>query len=527
MTAARLFLGMLALAQCVSAQNGAATLSGRVVNSVTKEGIPEVELSFCPGPPADASGPIIVLCDPSTALSIITDGSGSYSFRPPAGRYTVLPAVKRGFMMPPGAMSVVTVSGDTHRDFEMTPLAILHGRVLDPEGNPASGYVVALDSGCNGCTAMQVKISDQDGEFSFTDLAPIGSFVVSVSPKTQDPKAVEKIVTTYYPSAIERDLALPITAQGGDLFGYDIKLRTARAHPVKGVVLDDAGNPVPKALVSIVKPAAGIFTAIRGVPSSEPAETPLAEPTETLDDGTFTFPAVIEGSWTLRVVGGQPAHAGSAEVKVADQEVEDAVVRIAPSFSIDIQTDFGDSPPAGIPSIPVWMIPLGSPRLLPPIPGNVPPGVSPRFTGFAGQYVVAPAGLAGFYLAAVLLDNHDVLGQVTEIAAGDTIKLVFRKDGGSVRGTVEPGTVEQASEAMVVLLADPTPTGRLGYAARCDPSGAFAAQDVPPGEYTAFAINRSLDPASAAFSSVVASGGKRVKVEAGSVAQLDLRLASQ
>ena len=201
---------------------------------------------------------------------------------------------------------------------------------------------------------------------------------------------------------------------------------------------------------------------------------------------------------------------------------------MAPELDIEIETDFGDSPPAPplatIPAFPVTMIPLDSPTLLSPFPGDLQPGEAPRFKGFAGKYLIAPAaGLAGYYLAAAVVDDHDVLGRVTDIAAGDTIKLVFRKDGGSVRGNVEQG-----ARALVVLMAhDPGSNARLGYSGRCDASGAFTIPDVPPGEYTAVAGKGFPDFGSAAFATLLTSSGKRVRVEAGSTEQADLRLAVQ
>jgi hypothetical protein len=234
----------------------------------------------------------------------------------------------------------------------------------------------------------------------------------------------------------------------------------------------------------------------------------------------------MRGNWMLRVKGnarGWPDQAGSAEVTVADADIEGAVVRIAPAFDIELKADFGDSPPARIPTILVTMVPQDRPQLRLPLPGDLPPGEAPRVKAFAGKYLVAPAEvLAGYYLAAALLGNRDVLGQVTDIARGDTIELVFRKDGGSVRGTVGP-----AGEARVALMADPGTSGRLGYSALSDASGAFTIADVPPGEYTAVAGLPLPDFASAEFATMLRSSGKRVHVEAGATAQVDLRVAGQ
>lgn len=522
---------MLVLAQAVSAQNGSASLSGRVVNSVTKAGIPGVELRLCRMHPRRVNSEgLTVDCDPVGA-STISDDTGSYHLTGIAeGEYAVTPRFKEGFRQPISLQPPIMISGDTHTDVELVPLATVHGRVLDPEGDPAKGVMVGLDlADCNRCPPKAVKITDAEGEFVFTGVSPSDSVILTASAKSQDTQAATqveaKIVTTYYPSEIDRDLAEPIHVQGTDLFGYDVKLRSAPAHGIRGIVLDAAGHPVPKALVSIVKPATGMVAGIRGVFSSPPVETPVAEPAETSGEGTFTFPPVMRGDWMLRavvMVRGSPAQAGSAEVKVADAEVETVTLRLAAALDIEIETDFGDSPPARIPALPVTMMPLDSPRLLPP-PGDLPPGEAPRFQGFAGKYLVTPAsGLAGYYLAAALLNNRDVLGQVTDIAAGDTVKLVFRNDGGSVRGNVEPG-----SRALVVLIAnEPSSNVRLGYSGLSDAGGAFTIADVPPGEYTAVA-GKGFHFGSAEFATVLKSSGKRVRVEAGSTAQADLRLAVQ
>jgi hypothetical protein len=525
MAAVKSILAIATLAPLLSAQNGSSSLSGRVVNSVTRAGIADAQVRVCRN---GSAPPGMIVCALDQTPTAVTDETGAFRLTGLVdGPYILLPVPKEGFFPTTRAGSQITITGDTRLDLEMTPLAGVRGKVLDPEGKPAAGVVVALDSRCNGCTAIDVSITNEDGEYEFTGLPPNDSLILSASPKTQDPKAEEKIVTTYYPSLVDRDLAQGVRSEGIDLFGYDIKLRTAPAHSVRGVVVDDDGKPVPKAIVSIVKPASGMVAAFRGDFPSPPAEVPVAEPSETRDDGTFTFPSVLRGNWTLRAVGGLPTHAGSAEVSVSDSEVEDVQVRIAPAFDIELQTDWGDSPPSQRPvKIPANLgsfVPLDSPRPLPP-PGDLQPGQVPRFNGFAGNYLVALGNApAGYYLAAVLLDNRDVLGQVTEISAGDSLKLIFKTDGGTVRGTVENG-----ADTMVWLMADPTASGRLGYGAQCDGGGAFLIRDVPPGEYTAVAMRRPLPgPTSPEFLGLLAANGKRVRVEAGSSAQLDLRVARQ
>jgi hypothetical protein len=199
---------VLVLAQAVSAQNGSASLSGRVINSVTKAGIPGVGLRLCRmHPPSVNAEGLTVDCDP-VGTSAVTDDTGAYHMTGIAeGEYEVIPAVKEGFRPLIGPPPPVTISGDTHSDMTLTPLATVHGRVLDPDGNPAKSVVVGLDvAACNRCTANEV-ITDAEGEFTITGVPPGDSMILTASAKFQDTEAEEKMVTTYYPSEIDRDLA--------------------------------------------------------------------------------------------------------------------------------------------------------------------------------------------------------------------------------------------------------------------------------------------------------------------------------
>jgi hypothetical protein len=113
---------VLVLAHIVSAQTGSASLSGRIINSVTKAGIPGVGLRLCRmHPPTVNSEELTVDCDPVGA-SAVTDDTGSYHMTGIAeGEYEVIPAVKEGFRPLIGPPPPVTISGDTHSDMTLTP----------------------------------------------------------------------------------------------------------------------------------------------------------------------------------------------------------------------------------------------------------------------------------------------------------------------------------------------------------------------------------------------------------------------
>lgn len=526
----------LVFALLAYAQNGGGSLSGRVTNSVTKAGIGGVEVRICPlitftGPPV----PVGPNAGPPPCEVGVSDDTGTFSITGIAeGQYISLPGSVDGYSTALPVVPTINISGPTHLDLQMTPLVSLRGRVVDPEGKPAPGMVVALDApACTGCTATDVKITDANGEFAFVGVPPNNSLIISVSPKHQDDvTADEKIVTTYYPSVVDRDQAEAIRSQGLDLFGYEIKLRTRPARRVRGVVIDDEGKPVVKALVSIVKLSAEMPAIIRGARNDAPADLPVAEPTETLADGSFSFPAVVEGNWTLRAVLRQDVafagRSGSREVVVSHDNVEDIQIHVASPFEILPTGDWGESPPNPLPPPLATILSVDNVRVAGPPPPPPPPGqlASPQpVLLLPGRYLIGPgnAPTNGYYLAAALLDNRDVLGQVVELSAGSSLKMIYRTGGGSVRGTVE-----KCGEATVVLMADPTSSAMLGYSGHCDPSGGFAIRDVPPGEYTAVAVaGNPGDPGRPEFVSMLSSSGKRIRVEQGSAVQVDLRVAGQ
>jgi hypothetical protein len=405
----------------------------------------------------------------------------------------------------------VWVSGSTRFDIKMVSAVTLRGRVLDPEGKPADGIAVHL-------TGARNTMTDEDGSFVFENVRP-GSLKLWATPNPQA-KAKDdlRVVTTYYPSVVEPEQAQLVRVDGADLFGYDIRLKMAPRRRVRGVVIGADGSPEVNAAVRLLsrtplEPKIVIWP-LTVVLQEDQA---VAEHVDTGDDGTFDFPEVPEGDWQLRAVGlgHEPDSTrdlfreGAVELKVGRSDIENIEIRTKSAFSIDVSVDWGDSPPAKLPRLLASLAPLdgqfsGRPE-----------------EGFPGRYFVGPSqAVAGYYLAAAMMGGRDVLGQVVELSGPTSLKMIFKTDGGSVRGTVEHG-----ANAMVVLMADATVNARFGISGRCDGDGRFVIGDVPPGEYTVVAFPRNGSMKSVELLNLVAASGRRVKVEAGAAAQVELRMS--
>jgi hypothetical protein len=525
MAARSSILATLALASTVCVpfvrgQGNGGSVSGHVTNTLTGGGIDGATVYVCiPTVPSPNCGPEVE----HTLKKAVTDDKGAFRISEiPEGQYTMFPPSKEGFFPNLGLSPVVRVFGDTRVDLQMTPFATVHGRVLDPEGKPAPGIAVKLGP-------VSEDRTDEKGEFAFEDVPPGMAFALSATPPTQpdsNPNDGERLVTTYYPSVVDRDQAVQIKVEGVDLFGYDIRLRTAAARAISGIVIDADGKPVAHARVTVSRRFSGMLTTVRGPMNFlDLPQTTAAEPVETKDDGTFAFPPVLEGNWNVRAsarLEDTTSLSGAVAVSVSRSDIQNLEVRLARPFEVEVTADWGEPAPATTPAIRSEVDPLDNgqgARPSPPVPGQ-----PQKLYLFAGRFFIGPGFslTPGYYAAAAMLDNRDVLGQVVELAGPTSLKIIYKSGGGSVRGTVAKG-----GRAVVVLMAPDTPVARLGFSTQCEADGTFSIRDVPPGSYTAVAIPDFGLITTPNFPTMLAASGRRVQVEAGATAPVDLELARQ
>jgi hypothetical protein len=526
--------GLFLSAPLFFAQGTSGSISGHVTNSVTGAGIEGVAVQAACMPDS--------ACFPGNPSQPgVTDSAGAFRLAGiPDGRYALL-AEKDGLLQKRTSDSefMLSVSGAARFDLQLTPFARLSGRVVDPEGKPVAGLQVQLEQGEKRHTIILAgehnkispKVTEQDGAFVFESVQPgIYTLLAQVKPPAEG-KDGERMFTTYYPSVVYPEQALPIQVQGVDLFGYEIRLRTAPARKVRGVVLDPAGKPAPQVSVMLLaKASPGQVVLMRGAEFGFLQIDMPWDSTKTGDDGAFEFPEVLEGDWRIQASGlaamsrYNTRRAGLADLRVGKDDVDNVSIRLPQLFEIAVSADWSESPAGDQPEIPAppetFLLPMdGQPFTILHI--NTPAEMQ------AGRYLIAPWNSpSGYYVAAAMLDGRDVLGQVAEFRGPATLQMVYKKDGGSVRGTVEKG-----AGTTVVLMSDAASSPRFAYNGLCDANGSFSIRDVPPGQYTiaTFAEAAFQDAQSACFGnpeflSRVDSRGERVKVDAGATTMVTLRL---
>ena len=394
---------------------------------------------------------------------------------------------------------------------ELMPGGSLHGRVVDSEGNPAPNVPVEISRFRR--RGMDAKTTDARGSFVFETVAP-GAYVLVARPILAG-----SAMGTAHPAAI---FSVPVRIEaerisvraGTEMSGYEIRLRTAPAYRIKGVVLNEDGSP-----------AARVTVRLTPADPWEPEEAQVS----TTSVGTFEFPAVRPGEWRLIAKTNRDGLdlRGFGATLVTNRDAENLQIRLSPPFTL---SGFVERPEPrnsdGIRKLTaVYLVPADGP-------------VDQQVAGFhkqdgmlqiegvlPGRYVISPAGfIPGYFVASVLLGDREVIGQEVNLTNGLTpIRVIYKPNAGRVSGTVEKG-----EGATVVLLPkdEALLDGQFIRSTKCAVSGNFEVSDLRPGDYYAFAFDHVdfdalEDPA---FVRNLAPHAETVRVKQGEIASVDLKV---
>jgi hypothetical protein len=319
---------------------------------------------------------------------------------------------------------------------------------------------------------------------------------------------------TYYPGVDAAEAASKIVVfPGSEVSGVELKLLAVPAHAVRGVVLNPDGTPAPKVAISM-------------------ADAPRSAQVVSEQDGTFEFPAVAEGEWRLSV----QAQNGSAKlramewIEVSKHDVENVKLRLVPPLTLRgrvvMQTPKDTPAPKPEPLILSLSggrnnregdIGLGGTVLAEP-DANGDFVAQDAYPGVYRLGPLFPQTRSAYYLDAVRIGDADLTMQEVEISSDVAITVVYKADGGSVRGKAE----NCASGGVVLVPSDPA-RRRPGFSksAPCDSSGNYQVDAVRPGDYyaLAFAGNGPV----LTVDDVLLNQAVKVSVRAGEASSADLK----
>jgi Carboxypeptidase regulatory-like domain len=307
----------------------------------------------------------------------------------------------------------------------------------------------------------------------------------------------------------------------GEVSNLDIKLAAVPVHRIRGRILDFRGNPLPNTSVALSKGFGPNLTQV------------------TTDDGTFEFPAVLDGEWRLAA---SADHDGvklraAQPVEVQGGDVENVELRLTSPFTLRGKIVMEDSKNALAPKPPhVDVVLVSGDALLSDEADAYRPAESVEGNltirnVYPGTYQILPIvdSRAPYYVDSIRLGGGDALGSnVPILSDAEPLIILYKQGGGSVRGAVD------GCRGGHVFLIPQDPALRRGSLLRvtdCDQNGRFEFAAVRPGEYDALAVAWS-GPPMLSYAGMLADGEllkqtRRVTVRNNEFTSAEIRLISR
>lgn len=409
---------------------------------------------------------------PSIAYGAMSDAAGHFSIaaiRP--GTYD-LKAEHRGYLYL-GAQATAVKAGPNDLKLEMTPPAVVSGRVLDENGDPMPGLTVRMVSVTNKITIPVPTLpTDEQGGFRIRT-APGKYYVEVFTPPSglndiADTGSRDPIyVTTWFPDSPKKAQARAIEAvAGSETGGIDIRLRRQIPLRLSGVVkgLPDGA------------PGVMVFAIASNVSVSTPVEK----------DGKFAFVGAPPGTYRLAVLGAGALAGRWVTVTLDNEDVTDVVLTLQPGEELSGTLEMpGDRTKATV-------------LLTPRSAFETRRGAVDKNGAFTvrdvppGSYSVDVDPLPGnSYVKEIRLDGAVVNGDLdlSNGVKGSKLKIVVSPDGGEISGAVlsADGGRSIDSRAQVCVFARGETKATHCQAVADD--GTYTLHALRPGKYGIVAIS--------------------------------------
>jgi hypothetical protein len=478
------------------------------------------------------------------------------------GSYT-LSARRAGFVGQYETSPYVLTAGQVVKDvvMKLPKQGTISGRVIDQDGDPIpKAEVEALSR--NFVTGQRVlgrasgASTDNQGGFLIDDLSPGRYYILVVDhpenrgigiPGRSGP--VSSSVSTFYPSELEADSAVPLdVAAGSELQGITIKVRSERVYTIRGKVTGLSSKELasPHELLIV---RTGDKTARWVHPSMSLQVRP--------PDGTFESTHVPAGTYSLQT-GAQGfgpssddrgSRTGRVEVTVSDADVEGVLLDLRPAVEITgtIRVEDIEPPhmsrlatPAELGHLWVGLEESEASDAVDPGGGRIPIKDDGTFRfGRLGpaRYEWNLASVPeGTYLKSVRFGDQDVMHAPLDLTsgAGGAIDILLGKNPAEVSGTVHTDEADPRRAVLVTVALWPiTPESGIPREGRkwvfAGRQMEFQFKGLAPGEYylTAWAEAGPGLLESTDFRARVQPEASRVTLEEGSRETIELKLLPQ
>lgn len=547
------FLALPALAQ----QTG--SVEGRVTNSQTGEGVSGATLHL------NFIGPRIGGANSTGPQSASSGADGTFRFdNLQDGAYFITADCTGYSAMHPNPKSITLAQGQSVTDIsiQLDPQGGIHGRVVDDEGNPVGDASVEALSiyklrGKSHIRRSALGQTDPAGNFTLKGIAP-GKYYLDASPQHQPSQQQESnaktdaspgnsekfdLVTTYLPQALDLESAAVLDVAPGQTL-TDLTIRMARAPTyhirghVEGLPSKGQGKGPQVSLGMADDMGPGSLHSVSIAP-----------------DGTFDFPNIQTGSYTLRIMGTDPNSSSGggrvrsdrllarADVQVGTGDVNGVALSVLPPVAITghvvIENANGASynlTQTRINVMPVDSTSFGS-MFSARQNGVISADGSFSLQGLdPGRYYVSAANVPrGTYVKTIAFNQQDLGNNPMDLSQGGaaTLDVILRQGVAEVDGMVAANSDSSSntsqSRVTVILAPEQTPPDGLGLIfSSAVPGQSFVIQNVPPGRYHAFALEhwdaqlwQNPD-----FLHAVIGDGASVEVEENGHAQIQLQVTT-
>jgi len=508
--------------------------------------IVETPLAGAPAAPIGAAGAI---------LSVTTGADGRFMFK------DLKPATYRVFAIASGftrqeygqrvffgagrQLFVVAGKSITDATIRMMATGTIRGRILDQNGQPATGVPVQLVralytlQGKTYQTAATASADDR-GDYRIYGVTP-GRYYLTAGTQ-MGPLAglrgnASRFSPLYYPNASNIEQAALIEVKSGNESSFDMNLkRETQTFHVRGRLIDPTGAPF-----------APNITARLGYRTFSSAGNINSPGSFNPTTGTFDLPSVPPGDFFVVIAptpggglaGGILAQqatqsTATAPIHVINADIDGVVLTLMPSTTVPGKLIVEGQPISAVPNLAQLRVNLRN--VLFPFGLGMPTASAIAADGsfqVAGvrqddYRVQLSANVPGFYLKSIKYGEEEILGKILKFSIGGSgsLEVVLRAGTGTVSGTVTDSKSQPVPGIGVVVVPIQQARVDLFRGANTDQNGKFTVANLAPGEYRAFSWegidnNAFYDPD---FLKQYEALGKAITVAESSNSNIDVKL---
>lgn len=544
-------LPALILLTCAGLAGQPAAFEGVATHSVTKqpmEGVHVRLIGFTFDGPGDAYG---AMSDRAGHFSIAALKPGTYILMPEY-RGFVYARKKQGVLPFP---TVTIKAGEPVSDFklEMTPHAVIVGRVVDEYGDPSQRVMVQAEAASPDAAMASVDLSEAapgnsntDDRGKFRMVLPPGKYYVKAAPQgggrvgrgegpeiRTDGTAPADYAATWYPGAAAKDQAAVVEVQAGAESSIEIHL--ARATLQRMLTMSGVVRGIPEGSNSVT---------VQMQPVGNQGRITSSQGIGVGPDGRFTFSRLEPGTYRLTAMAmnnPNPMQSPPLEIKL-DSDLTNLELHLAGTGELTGTLEFAGAlagAGASAEKRTVRLEAAGSFSLGQPPSGEVSKDGTFHIAGVSGgRFTLHIDPLPeNAYIGKLSLDGTTVTGDVLELSHGSRsskIKVTVSPNGAQISGgLLDPEGKKLTSPLSVVLLFDDPEklelSGNPEHMERVGEDGKYSFHGIRPGKYRLLAIDvfHTPDIDKPEIVKKVAAAAEEFEVKEGDRIAKDIKVVAQ